>query len=258
MASANKIGWQKLEHTEITGVQGIMQESADQKFPLGYKLKLVDGRIFRYCKNGVGALAAGKTVQSVIVATERDASVNGGAIVASGATSFTITSVGIITENQFAEGFAHIPLGDGLGLQYKIKSNTAVGAGEECTITLYDPIVTALAATTDVILSSSPYKDVILAADDLSFIPGVPTIPVTANYYFWCQSGGVGMLLHNGSTGVATTEKVVYADVAGGVDGAGLSTAGGFPGQQELGYHYFDTTDVVDAEYWPIMFTIDT
>ena len=249
--------WQIIDHKEAIAEQGIMQESEIQRLPLGYKLPLADGRVFRYCKNGAFALAAGKTVQSVIVATERDTSINGGAAVSIGALSFTFTAVGTITENQFAEGFAHVVNDTGAGLQYKIKSNTAVAPGAESTITLYDPIVTALVATTDVILSSSPYRDVILAADDLSFIPGVPTIPVTANFYFWAQSGGVGMLLQNGSTGVATTEGVIYADVAGGTDGAGLSTAGGFPGQQELGYHYFDTTDVVSGEYWPTMFTID-
>ena len=249
--------WQNLAHTELLAEQGIMQESATQKFPLGKLVVLDDGRKFRYCKNGAVALAAGKLVQSVHVATERDASINGGAVVAIGATSLTFTAVGTIPVNSLAEGFLHIPLGTGLGLQYKIKANTVATAGNETTITLYDPIVTALAATTDGIVEANPYTGVLLAADDLAYIIGVPVIPVTEAYYFWAQSGGIGMCLQNGSTGVATTEREVYADVAGGTDGACLSTAGGAVGKQQIGYHYYDTTDVVSTEYWPIVFTID-
>jgi len=249
--------WQILSHREMITEQGIMQESETQRLPLGAKLELADGRIFRYCKNGAVALAAGKTIQSVIVATERDDAINAAAVVAIGAKTFAFTAVGAITADQFAEGFAHIVNDTGEGLQYKIKSNTAAGAAADCVVTLYDPIITALAATTDVILSSSQYSGVVLAADDLSFIIGVPVIPVTANYYFWAQSGGVAMVLQNGSTGVATTEREVYADVAAGTDGAALSTAGGAVGKQQIGYHYFDTTDVVATEYWPVNLTID-
>lgn len=162
-----------------------------------------------------------------------------------------------MTKDQFAEGFAHIVNDTGVGLQYKIKGHDAVGAGSDVTINLYDPIVTALAATTDVILSSNQYRNVLLAADDLAFIIGVPTIPVTANYYFWAQSGGIGMVLQNGSTGVATTERECYADAAGGTDGAVLSTAASGAGIQKVGLHLFDTTDVVTTEYWPINLTID-
>ena len=249
--------FQVLEHREGLAEQGIMEENVNQKYPLGTKVTLEDGRIFRYCRNGAVALAAGKTVQSVIVATERDDAINAAAAVAIGATSLVFTAVGTVTKNQFAEGFCHIVNDTGEGLQYKIKANGASTAGVDFTVELYDPIITALAATTDVILSSSQYSGLLLAADDLSFIIGVPTIPVTALYYFWCQSGGVAMVLQNGSTGVATTEREVYADVAGGTDGAALSTAGGAVGKQQIGYHYFDTTDVVSTEYWPTNLTID-
>lgn len=249
--------WQILTHREMIAEQGIMEESERQRLPLGAKLELADGRVFRYCKAGGVALAAGKTAQSVIVATERDTSINGGAVVAVGALSFTFTAVAEITANQFAEGFAHIVNDTGAGLQYKIKSNTFAAIAAETTITLYDPIVTALAATTDVILTSSPYSAVILADGDLSYIVGVPTIPVTALFYFWSQTGGVGMVLRGDSTGVATTELELQADVVGGTDGAGISTAGGAVGKQQLGYNYFDTTDGVSGEYWPTMLTID-
>lgn len=249
--------WQTLSHREMVAEQGIMQESETQKLVLGSKLELNDGRKFRYCKNGAVALVAGKTLQAVIVGTERDDAVNAAAAVAIGSTSVIITAIVTVAADDWAEGFLHVVNDTGEGLQYKIKSNTAASIGNDYTITLYDPIVTALAATTDVILSKSPYSGVILAADDLSLCIGVPTIPITIDYYFWSQTGGVAMVLQNGATGVATTEREVYMDVAAGTDGAGLSTAGGAVGKQQIGYHYFDAIDVVSGEYWPVMLTID-
>lgn len=249
--------WQNMDHIEMIAEQGIMQESSVQKFPLGYKLPLADGRTFRYCENASVALAAGKLVGSPLSAAERDDAINAAAAVAIGATSFVFTAVGTIAANDFKEGFAHIVNDTGEGLQYKIKSNTAAAAASDYTVELYDPIVTALTATTDVILTKSLYKDLIIAPDDVLYIVGVPTIPVTADFFFWAQSGGVAMVLINGSTGVATTETEWHADVAAGTDGAALGTAGGAGGKQQIGYHMFDSTDAVSTEYWPIMLTID-
>lgn len=249
--------WGLLSHRELLTEQGTMQESETQKAPIGALLALNDGRKFRYCKNGAVALAAGKTLQAVILGTERDDAVNAAAAVSIGSTTVIITAIVTVAADDWAEGFLHIVNDTGEGLQYKIKGNTAASIGNDYTVTLYDPIVTALAATTDVILSKSPYSGVLLAADDLSLCMGVPTIPITANYYFWSQTSGVAMVLQNGSTGVATTERQVYMDVAGGTDGAALSTAGGAVGKQQIGHHYFDTIDVVSTEYWPVMLTLD-
>lgn len=251
--------WQIIDHKEAIAEQGIMEESSTQKMPLGYKLSLADGRRFRYCENASVALAAGKLVGSPLLATQRDDDINAAAVVAIGATSFLFTEAGLgaVAIDDFKDGFAHIMNDTGKGLQYKIKSNTAAVLSADFTVNLYDPIVTALATTTDVILTKSLYANLILAPDDVLYIVGVPTIPVTADFFFWAQSGGLAMVLINGSTGTATTESEWHADVAAGTDGAALGTAGGAGGKQQLGYHAFDNTDAVSTEYWPIMLTID-
>jgi hypothetical protein len=257
MSSASKIGWQKLSHTEITGVQGIMQESSTQNFPLGYKLELEDGRIFRYCKAGAVALVAGCMSGSPLVATERDDTVNGAVAISVGATSFTQTAVGTITANQFQDGMACFVDDTGEGLQYKIKSNTAAAAAAETTVTLYDPIVTATGTTTSCILVVSPYTGLIITPDDVIKAMGVPTIPVTALYYFWSQTGGLATVLQGSSTGVATDERVLRMDVAAAVDGAVDSATGTLAGTETVGHHIFDSTDCVDTEYWPVWLSID-
>ena len=65
------------------------------------------------------------------------------------------------------------------------------------------------------------------------------------------------MALVTGSTGVATTERALSVDVAAGVDGALISTAGGAAGSPVVAEHLFDSTDVVDTEYWPVNLLID-
>lgn len=251
--------WQILSHREMIAEQGIMEESSTQKLSLGSKLSLDDGRRFRYCENASVSLAAGKLVGSPLLATQRDDDINAAAAVAVGAKSFLFTEAGLgaVAINDFKDGFAHIMNDTGEGLQYKIKSNTAAVQSADFTVNLYDPIVTALISTTDVILTKSLYKDLIITPDDLLYIVGVPTIPVQADFFFWAQSGGLAMVLVNGNTGVATTETEWHADVAAGVDGAALGTAGGAVGKQQIGYHAFDSTDAVSGEFWPIMLTID-
>lgn len=258
MASANKIGWQKVSHVEMPGKQGIMQESETQLFPLGRLIALDDGRKFRYSKAGGVALAAGKMTGSPLVATERDDTVNGGVAISRNATSFTQTAVGTITENQFKDGFACMVSDTGLGLQYKIKGNTAASGTAETIVSLYDPIVTPTGTTTSCILVLSPWTGLIITPDDVIMATGVPTVPVTESYYFWSQTGGMAMCLMGSSTGVATDERTLKIDVAANVDGALDSTAGiTTTGLQIVGIHAFDSTDCVDTDYWPVWLTID-
>ncbi len=247
--------WQIMSHREMITEQGIMQESEAQKVPLGAKLELADGRTFRYCKAGAVALAAGKMTGSPIVASERDDAINAAAAVAIGATSLVFTAVGTVVENSL--DMLHVVNDTGEGLQYKIKSNKGATAGNDFTIILYDPIVTALAATTDCIVTVSMWADIILTPDDVIFPTGVPTIPVTALYYYWSQTGGIAMCLAGSSTGVATDERVMRMDVAAGVDGAIDCATGTLAGTQTVGHVLFDSTDHVDTEYWPVVLSIN-
>lgn len=249
--------WQLIDHRELLSEQGIMQESSTQKAPLGCKLELSDGRIFRYSKAGAVALAAGKMTGSPLVATERDDTVNAATAISAGATTFAFTAVGNISADEYAEGMAHFVDDTGEGLQYKIKSNTAVSAGSDTTITLYDPIITATGATTSCILTKSPWTGLIITPDDVIKATGVPTIPVTASYYFWSQTGGLATCLMGSSTGVATDERNLRVDVAAGVDGALDSAAVTTAGVEVVGHHVFDSTDCIDTEYWPVWLTID-
>jgi hypothetical protein len=249
--------YQTVAHTELPGNQGIMSESETQQYPLGRLLHLDDGRKFRYARAGAVALDPGKMTGSPLAASERDDTVNGAVAIAANAITFTQTAVGTITLNQFKDGWACMVDDTGEGIQYKIKGNTAATAGNESTVELYDPIVTATGTTTSCILVASPWTGLILTPDDVIKATGVPTRAITANYYYWTQTGGLATCLMGSSTGVATDERNLRVDVAAAVDGALDSAAVTTAGVEIVGHHVFDSTDCVDTEYWPVWLTID-
>lgn len=87
---------------------------------------------------------------------------------------------------------------------YRIKSNTGAAIGNPFTVTLYDPIVGALATATDyVVLHANPYGSMrsprqetldggILDVNEIyhfSYL-GVPLMAVPLNHYFWMQTWG--------------------------------------------------------------------
>lgn len=243
--------WSTIKHNAIDPTQHPMVESATQNYPLGACLELVDGRTFRYCKNGAVDLAAGKFVATPLVATEREDTLTVAA--AAGERSITYTAVGTITANQYADGLLCIVDGAGQGLQYKIEKHEAIAAGSTGTIYLYDPIVTALDTTTDVILMANEYKDVVVAPDQIVLPVGVPCIPVTAAYYFWAQTRGVCPVLAEDSLGNLATERVCVLGTTGGY----LSTDGGVGGAPRVGKHIFDSTDGVATDYFPIFLDLE-
>jgi hypothetical protein len=80
--------------------------------------------------------------------------------------------------------------GTGVGQLVKIASHGMATTTGDLLLTLHDPIVTALTATGQADLMKNPFKDVILAATTSHMAAGIPLIPVTDNYYFWCQTFG--------------------------------------------------------------------
>ena len=210
-----------------------------------------DGRVFRYTENGAVALAPGLVNGSPDTGAEREDTIT--VAVSAGARSFTYTAVGTITANQYADGLACIVDGAGQGIQYKIKSHLAITAAQTGVINLYDPIVTALDTTTDIMLVKSAYKSVIVTPDQVLYPTGVAPIPVQASFFFWNQTRGIGLVLAEDSTGDNVTERICTLGTSAGV----LTTAGGAPGANIIGRVYFDNLDHVSGDYVVIFLTIE-
>ena len=169
-------------------------ESTTQEFPLGTKLVKGD-RIYRYAYSGTG-MAAGVPLQSAATLhADADKDLVPAAISAIGAYTVTLTGTAntVCAANYYKEGYLNINDGTGEGHSYKIKSHTACTGAATFVITLYDPIVIALAATsaTQCGLSKNPYDSVIATAAVLTGVPvGIATHAWTTNTYGWIQTGG--------------------------------------------------------------------
>ena len=243
--------WNDMRDSHLGLAQGIYEENSAQQYPLGFRVALSDGRVFHYAENASSTLAPGKLIGSPLTFAERENTITVAA--PQFATQVTYTASGTITANQYQDGFLCVADGAGEGMQYKIKSHPAIASAATGIITLYDGIITALDTTSDVMLIPSLYKDVFLNPNVVLKTLGVPPIPVTADYFFWVQTWGQAMVLCGDSHGDAATERWC---VPAGATGEFLSTAGGVPGTETIGYQMGDSSDVADTDYFPIYLTI--
>ena len=180
--------------------QSVYEESSTPKAKLGHRLVLGE-RVFRYGKAGSSNLSRGKMCQGPApVANHKNIAV--AAAAAAGATEITVTlGATAATKNQYAEGYLHVNDANGEGQCYKIKSHPAGSASGSLTVTLYDPIETALTTSSEVTLTANPFNGVIVAPNGglTQIVVGVPLIAVTAGYYAWFQTRGPAPVLGQGT-----------------------------------------------------------
>ncbi|MFX0209378.1 MAG: hypothetical protein ACFFDT_25565 [Candidatus Hodarchaeota archaeon] len=231
--------------------QGIYEESSTQKLPLGTKVEFSDGRVFRYAYIGGSSINRGCIVgpdYSAKCYVETDDVITAAAI---GATTVDIT-LASITANQFAGGYLHITDDTGEGYTYRIKSNDATdgaaGSGK-IRLTLYDPLIAALDATTDFAITGCMYNYLVIfdatGGDDF-LVSGVTPITFTANYYGWIQTWGVCTILADASAGaIAAGDCISSSD---GVDGA-VQLQAAYT-EQYIGYALFAPDDTGHIGVW--------
>jgi hypothetical protein len=224
-------------HYGSYGDEKVTSTSKINGLPLGMKMELPDGRVFRHARVSATAMVVGKLYQGVAAvadtAYQKTLAVSSGGGV--GSTTVVITAGGTtaVTTDQFAEGEMIVAssAAAGSGHLYKVKSCSSAAAGSAITVTLYetDPIKVALAAgTTTVGLRESPYSNVLLTTADtvIAGKPGVSCSSAAASSYVWLATKGdapvntAGTVLVDGEVCVASTA------VAGAVAAVVASTAG--------------------------------
>ena len=183
----------------INGVtQSIYSESSTQLAPLGTKLEFDDGRLFRYTKSGasiaIGLVCANDYSDGLLAETD-----NFTVSATAGDREFSMTGGGSefsTTAEFYAGSYIVFTDGTGAGAYYRIKDHTTAES-DKITFSLYDKLVTAPAASTDIIIVGNPYGNTLtadgssIAVDSDSFAIGVSPIAVTSGYYFWMQTRGV-------------------------------------------------------------------
>lgn len=192
-------------------VQGIHAESATQNYVIGTKMRMNDGREFRYCKAGAVALVKGYMCQGPAVVANYTEEVQTGHGMAVGATSgnVLITTGATPAANLFAQGWLVVNKGGGIGQVRKILTS-----GSHATIiavTFEGALEEAIAVTSEVSLIQSPFMNtIVVPVTTRTNIPvGVPLIAVTASYYYWSQTKGPAPLI------VDTGDTVVIGDPVG-------------------------------------------
>ena len=197
-------------------LQGLLEESVSQKYPLGMRYGLED-RVYRYVQADAdrqlrAAYAVSPDVRYAETGVPTVEAAAGQKVVA-------LTAVGTVAINEFTGGTLS-NAGGGYGVNYRIKSNTAAAPAGAFTVTLWDNIVTALAVGDAITLFHSPWRRVFCMAQrlgdavvtdykKLSFI-GVPNRFVQAAYYCWIQTWGPCMVIPaGGAEGVADNERAM-------------------------------------------------
>jgi hypothetical protein len=209
--------------------QGIYTESSTARYPIGEKLELADGRVFRYGYTAAAINAAELVSQDVSASSlvETDDIVivaASGFDPGAGSTQFQIT-LASTTKDQYAGAMLQIANdggdGTGEGIQYRIKSNSATGAttSGKVDIYLFDPIKVALTTASDIAIVGNLWYNVrgaLGGAADATkdyVICGVTPIAFTANYYGWLQTAGVALISCDGALAVGVNLTLSDTDV---------------------------------------------
>lgn len=186
---------------------------------LGELMSMPDGRSFRYVKNGAAALVIGNLLQGPAEVTGNQSRIVAAAVV--GAYTITTTDTVTVTADQYAGGWVLVTgeAGTGRGEMYQIKSHPAATAAV-VTLTLEEPVTTALSAASQIDLVQNPYNGVLqFIATPTSTAVGVAVNNITAAYYGWIQVGGVAAVLADGGLTVGNT-VVGSNGTAGAVEAA--------------------------------------
>jgi hypothetical protein len=226
------IGASKLE-------QDIFAQSATQKYELGTRRVINNGglpRVFYYAHIHASLAAAGASRGRVMMAS--DAGTERGAFLGAqtaGAKTVTWTCVGDVVANQFKNGFVLLQG----GFVREIRSHPAGGAGENITLTLYDPLPESIGAGRYGILLENPYANVYsrgaagVHPNAEGPVMGVLGFDSTPDYYVWLQTWGpCGVIATPATLGDADNEMELHHGINPG-DEVGIAAGHGY---QSIGY----------------------
>jgi len=205
--------------------QQIQEESETQNYDIGTRLVSGD-RVFRYCKAG-SALIAMKASHCGNLPTE----VNTHAVIsAAGTYDVTILDTTVRVANYYAGGYLWVMnLVSGVYEMLHIKSS-GVGAGTSVLLTLWEPLIVAIPATTWCTAWPNVYSNILGTTSGFMAMVVVALRPVQSDYYFWGQTWGpcFGTVVST-VPGRDSGNREIYYNVDGGLitgADAGVKTNG--------------------------------
>ena len=183
--------------------QGVYQISSTAKETVGTLRILADGRKLRYAKAGASALAAGKMSVAAAVAAAVTNKACPATAIGEKVLTLTIASA-TYAEDYFKGGAMHINDAAGEGYAYPIAGSSAVTAGTSITVTLEEGIKVALTTSSEFTLVHSPWMATVESSTEENLPVGIPVVAVTAEYYYWAQTGGPAIALYAGNNAVGS------------------------------------------------------
>lgn len=239
-------------YTQITPTDARKTSTTKNGVMLGAKAVTRDGKVYRWTLNGAVALAEGKTVTPVArVANHVNLALTSTSNVAVGSRTITVTlGATAATQDQYADGYAVINDGAGVGHSFLIVGHPAAAAAGTLELTLAEPVdITLSTLTTKVALQVNTSSAVVVTpAVVTNPVSGTPNVPVAAASYFWAQTRGMASVL---SDGIVTR-------------GAGTIVSDAVIGALEIEVAATVTTRVslaldatVDAKYYPQFLLVD-
>lgn len=227
--------------------QDVFSQSSTRLHIVG-EPRFYKGAMYRYGRAGASNLSAGKLAVSADCAAAHVNLAAVAAAVGDRQLTLTVTAGTAILADELKGGQLQINDAAGEGQYYEIASNTAITTtGISIVISLDEPINTALTTSSEFSLIHSPYNDVIESTTVTQPV-GIPRIVVTAAYYAWFQTTGLGIVLVQETTGTGNAYEQ-SADIAGAVNTIDTDATEGKVG-------WCHGTAGVATEYKPIWLTI--
>ena len=188
----------------VGAAQGIYSSSSVKQHKLGQIAWTPDGRKFQYCLAGE-TLVAGHFYQTAVHASTYVHQACP-AVAAIGATTISVTVGAAFLANQFADGYAIISAGTGIGQMFLIKSHPAAASGA-CVLTLDEPVRVALDTTSKITTIKNAFDSIVKwAVTQTGSSAGAAVYPVASGEYGWLQTGGMSACLSdNVATAAETT-----------------------------------------------------
>jgi hypothetical protein len=174
---------------------------ATQAAPLGSELLIGMNRLFRYAKNGSGALAVGTVLQAQAPNDSHANLTCAAQAVGKSTITVTLDRGDIIGRNEYKQGYIYINDQAGEGHLYDVDSHEH-GGGEDTTkkINIRNHTVVALTTSSQATLIPNPYSGLNKPlGKPWELVMGVAPVAVPANEYFWCQVSGPCAVLQAGN-----------------------------------------------------------
>ncbi|KKK54885.1 hypothetical protein LCGC14_3080190 [marine sediment metagenome] len=183
--------------------------AAKQRWGIGQKMELPDGRIYRGTLNGTVALESGILCQALVEATFTGLAIQ--TAIAVGDTTIKLTqATTFLNEDEAVNGFVAVFTQNSanpptVGQTFRIFGNTATASGTTTlTITLFPNIAVLEAVPVSNGAGNivrNPYSQVLVCPTSTTqYAVGVSLVDVTGSYYCWLQTRGVcGLLVDDGA-----------------------------------------------------------